>query len=249
MSEKELTLEYVLSKRPELSNVEVRKEDHKRDIKSFVLRGQKLRQVQLNALLENYDKHCLTYTGQKLDFSKIFGNDNPVVIEIGFGMGESTIEIAKTNPNINYLGLEVFLFGFSKVLVNIEKEDLKNLKIMRFDATDVVKNLIEDNSISGFHIFFPDPWPKKKHHRRRLINDDFVKLLTSKLKKGGYIYCATDWEDYANQMLEVLSNNNDLQNPYPGFAPRISWRPVTGFETKGLKQNFKINEVWFEKNC
>lgn len=233
---------------PELARVERRQENGWREIKSFVLRGQKLKDFQIQALKDHFHDYAIVYDENKpMDFEAIFGNRNPVVIEIGFGMGESTLKIAKDNPDVNYLGIEVFLYGFSKLLANAAKEGLKNLKLMRFDAVQVLQDMVPDNSVDGFHIFFPDPWPKKRHHKKRLIQVPFATLLASKLKKGGYIYCVTDWEDYAKQMLEVMDNVECLVNPYGGFAPERPWRPETGFERKGLEKEYVINEVWVEK--
>ena len=233
---------------PELSRVERRQDINRREIKSFVLRGQKLKDYQIKALREHYHDYAIVYCeNEKLDFHKVFGNSNPVVIEIGFGMGESTLKIARDNPDINYLGIEVFLYGFSKLLANASKENLKNIKLMRFDAVQVLSDMVQDGTVDGFHVFFPDPWPKKRHHKKRLIQRPFAELLASKLKSGGYIYCVTDWEDYAKQMLEVLSSVDGLSNPYGGFAPERTWRPETGFERKGLEKDYKISEVWVEK--
>ena len=233
---------------PELARVERRQENGWREIKSFVLRGQKLKDFQIQALKEHFHDYAIVYDENKpMDFEVIFGNRNPVVIEIGFGMGESTLKIARENPDVNYLGIEVFLYGFSKLLANAAKENLKNLKLMRFDAVQVLRDMVPDNSVDGFHIFFPDPWPKKRHHKKRLIQVPFATLLASKLKKGGYIYCVTDWEDYAGQMLQVMDNVEGLVNPYGGYAPERPWRPETGFERKGLEKDYVINEVWVEK--
>ena len=233
---------------PELARVERRQENGHREIKSFVLRGQKLKDFQIKALKEHFSDYAIVYNQDKpMDFEAIFGNKNPVIMEIGFGMGESTLRIAKENPDKNYIGMEVFLYGFSKLLANAAKENLTNLKLMRFDAVQVLQDMVPDNSVDGFHVFFPDPWPKKRHHKKRLIQVPFATLLASKLKKGGYIYCVTDWEEYADQMLEVFSQVEMLSNPYNGFAPPLPWRPETGFERKGLEKDYKINEVWVIK--
>ncbi|MBR1582644.1 MAG: tRNA (guanosine(46)-N7)-methyltransferase TrmB [Spirochaetales bacterium] len=233
---------------PQLARVERRQENGHREIKSFVLRGQKLKDFQIKALKEHFYEYAIVYNHNKpMDFEAIFGNKNPVIIEIGFGMGESTLKIAKENPDRNYIGIEVFLYGFSKLLANASKENLSNLRLMRFDAVQVLQDMVPDNSVDGFHVFFPDPWPKKRHHKKRLIQVPFAELLASKLKSGGYIYCVTDWEDYANQMLEVFGKVDILSNPYNGFAPQVPWRPETGFERKGLEKDYKINEIWVEK--
>ncbi len=241
-------LEEVFDLIPELRMVEHRDENSWREIKSYVLRGQRLKQYQIDALKNHFYDYALVHSFEKLNFSRVFGNDNPVVIEIGFGMGESTARIARENPNINYLGIEVFLYGFSKLLATIAKEGLTNLRIMRYDAVQVLEDMISDDSVSGFHIFFPDPWPKKRHHKKRLVQLPFTTLLAQKLKKGGYIYCVTDWEDYANQMLSVLEATPGMVNPYrcveerdldgepssefvslDGFAPRDGFAPQAGF--------------------
>ncbi len=242
-----MTLEEIYQIIPSLRSIETRDEKGWREIKSYQVRGQKLKDFQVNALRDHFYEYALEYKGQKLNFKEIFRNDNPVVIEIGFGMGDSTARIAAKNPNINYLGIEVFLYGFSKLLSNIVNMGLKNVRIMRFDAVEVLTDLIEDNSIWGFHVFFPDPWPKKRHHKKRLIQLPFASLMAQKLKQGGYIYCVTDWQEYADQMLEVFNEVKGLKNPYDGFAPSRDWRPETNFERKGLDKDYKINEVWFEK--
>ena len=245
-------LEALFAQIPELKTVEHRDENAWREIKSYVLRGQRLKSYQIEALKNHFYDYAVVHSFEKLDFATLFGNDNPVVIEIGFGMGDSTARIARENPNINYLGIEVFLYGFSKLLSTIANEGLTNLRIMRYDAVQVLEDMIEDGSVSGFHIFFPDPWPKKRHHKKRLVQLPFTTLLAQKLKKGGYIYCVTDWEDYAKQMLSVLEATPSMVNPYAGgslggFAPARPWRPETSFERKGLDKSYTINEVWVEK--
>ncbi|MGP1419640.1 MAG: tRNA (guanosine(46)-N7)-methyltransferase TrmB [Sphaerochaetaceae bacterium] len=241
------TLADAIEKHPQINQIEIRRADRRRGVKTFVLRGQKLGTRQIEALCNDFDKYCLTYQPEPIDFHSVFGNANPVVVEIGFGMGESTIKLAKDNPGTNFIGFEVFLFGFSKVLYKIGESGLSNLRIMRFDAIEAIAAMIPDGSVKGFHIFFPDPWQKKRHHGRRLIQKPFADLLVSKLVKGGYIYAVTDWEEYGLEMLQVLSSTAGLSNPYDGFADRIPWRPQTGFEKKGLEHNHQISEVWFER--
>lgn len=234
---------------PDIQNVEVSSPSNKRAIKSFVLRGGRLHKFQVEALRLYANDYTVSYTGQSLDWKELFGNDNPVVIEIGFGMGDSTARIARENPDINYLGIEVFLSGFSKLLHEIGSAGMKNIRLMRFDAVEVIRDMVPENSVDGFHIFFADPWPKKKHHKRRLVQGPFAGLLASRLKPGGYIYCVTDWQEYADQMLEVFADIPALHNPYEGFAPSRSWRPLTKFEQKGLDKQHPINEVWVEKKA
>jgi tRNA (guanine-N7-)-methyltransferase len=222
-------------------------EDGKRTVKSFVLRGSRLAPYQKEALDLYTDRFAIPFNDAPLDFEEVFGNSNPVIIEIGFGMGRSTERIATQMPLSNFIGIEVFLNGFTKLLSAAGRQDIQNLRLIRFDAVEVLGKMIPDSSIAGFHIFFPDPWPKKKHHKRRLVQLPFARLLARKLAPNGYIYCVTDWEEYAHQMLEVFSQVEGLYNPHHGFSPPHSWRPTTGFEEKGMRKSHLINEVWVEK--
>lgn len=232
---------------PSLATVETRELGTHRPIKSFVLRSGSLKPFQIEALRLYHKSHVLEFQPKVVDFKALFGNDKPLIIEIGFGMGSSTHRIAKERDEYNYLGLEVFLSGFAKLLSLVGKDDMENIRLMRFDAVDVLTSMIADSSVAGFHIFFPDPWQKKKHQKRRLIQEPLARLLANKLKQGGYIYCVTDWEEYAFQMVDVFAKVPSLVNPYGGFAPPRPWRPTTSFEQKGLAQEFPINEVWVEK--
>jgi len=221
--------------------------DGKRGIKSFVLRKGSLSVYQKEALLQYSDTYSIVYKEELLDPSTIYPNDNPLIIEIGFGMGDATKRIAEEQPDKNFLAIEVFLSGFTKLLDYAGKQSKDNLRLIRFDAVSVLNDMIEDNSIHGFHIFFPDPWPKKKHQKRRLIQQQFAQLLASKLIGGGYIYCVTDWSEYAHQMVEVFAQEPTLINKSEGFCESISWRPTTSFEQKGLQKEHEIFEVWVEK--
>ena len=179
---------------------------------------------------------------------KNFSNENPLVIEIGFGMGRATAAIAEQNPCINYLGIEVHKPGIGRLLWEIEKRSLTNIRIIEGDASDFIKNKIQDHTVSGFHIFFPDPWPKKRHHKRRLITRPFTDILASKLIFGGYIFMVSDWADYGEWALKELGNTKGLKNKYNDFAPPQNWRPKTEFEQKGLKKNHEIKELFFIQN-
>ncbi|MDC7124536.1 MAG: tRNA (guanosine(46)-N7)-methyltransferase TrmB [Spirochaetales bacterium] len=197
--------------------------------------------------IENYsNKYCIEYKEEMLDTKKFFKNEK-LCIEIGFGMGHATSAIAEKNPETDYLGVEVHTPGVGRLLSEIENRELKNLKIIQHDAVDVLNNMIADNSVHGFHIFFPDPWPKKKHWKRRLINNEFCNILVNKLKKDGYIYTATDWEDYALQMFEVFSSEKKLENVYEKWAASPLWRPETAFEHKGLDKNHLIRELYYKR--
>ncbi len=232
---------------PELRWVETKSEDSKRSIKSYVLRTSYLKSFQLEAVKKYYATYGIPFERKTLDYKEVYGNDNPLIIEIGFGMGTATERIAKERNQFNYLGLEVFLSGFTKLLDRVGTEQLDNVRLMRFDAVEVLNAMIPDNSVAGFHIFFPDPWPKKRQQKRRLIQVPFATLLASKLVKGGYIYCATDWEEYAYQMIEVFDQVPSLENKFKGFCPPVTWRDTTKFEQKGLDKSHPINEVWVEK--
>jgi tRNA (guanine-N7-)-methyltransferase len=181
-----------------------------------------------------------------LDFPRIFGNDNPVVVEIGFGMGIATAQIAEVHPDTNYIGIEVHTPGIGRLLWEIERRQLKNIRIIEHDAVEVLERAA-DASVSGFHIFFPDPWPKKRHHKRRLIQKPFTETVSAKLKSGGYIYMVTDWAEYGDWSLAELSAVAGLKNAYNGFAPPQTWRPKTKFEQKGLQKGHEIRELLFKK--
>ena len=219
----------------------------RREIKTFVLRASRMTDSQKRDYETLSTRWCIPFEKKPLNFADIFNNSNPVVVEIGFGMGAATAIIAEQNPNINYLGLEVHTPGVGRLLGNIRDKNLQNLLIVEHDAMEVLEYMIPDNSVSGFHVFFPDPWPKKKHHKRRLMQRPRTNLLSKKLYEGGYIYMATDWEPYAEFALEELSLTENLKNKYDGYAPHQTWRPETKFEHKGLLAERKICELFFEK--
>ena len=225
-----------------------------RTIKSFVLRSGRITKLQQHALDTYAPLYCIPYeTENKLDFASIFGNSNPTVVEIGFGDGEATYQMAERNPGTNFLALEVYPPGVGALLDVVHTKELSNVRIVHHDAAEVVENMVAAGSVSGFHIFFPDPWQKKRHKKRRLINSAFVSILADKLKDGGYIYCATDWEDYALQMQEVLRGEKRLSSPFASFAEKdndiVPWRPQTKFERKGIAVGRTIFESYFVKTC
>jgi tRNA (guanine-N7-)-methyltransferase len=169
------------------------------------------------------------------------------VLEIGFGMGAATAEIAAARPDTDFLGVEVHTPGVGALLKRIGEMELTNLRILQHDAVQVVEQMITPASLAGVHVFFPDPWHKKKHHKRRLIQPAFVALLASRLARGGYLHCATDWQPYAEQMLEVLSAEPTLENTAEGYAPRPDYRPLTKFEARGLKLGHGVWDLVFSK--
>ena len=218
---------------------------HRRPIKTFVLRKGRITDAQKKAYAEYASRWCISYKDMQLSFTEVFGNDHPVIIEIGFGMGLATAEIAARHPDVNYIGIEVFQAGVGKLLSEIEQRSLKNIRIIEHDAIEVLKTMIPDASVAGFHIFFPDPWPKKKHHKRRLIRRPRTDLLTQKLYENGYLYMVTDWFEYAEDAYAELSATNGLRSRYEGFAPPQQWRPQTKFEQKGLNKAHRITELLF----
>lgn len=218
-----------------------------RTVKTYVLRQGRMTAAQMRDYAELSKDWCVPFSTDRLNLACVFKNENPVVIEIGFGMGDATVQIAGENPGVNYLGIEVHRPGVGKVLGEIRSRGLKNLYLIEHDALDVLEYMIPDGSVSGFHIFFADPWQKKKHHKRRLIQRPRTDLLAKKLRSGGYLYFVTDWQEYADFALEELTRTPGLSNKYEAFAPSQPWRPKTKFERKGLNANRMIRELFFEK--
>lgn len=221
---------------------------YRRGIKTYVLRKGRMTQAQERDYEELSPVWCIPFKNEKLNLIDVFGNTNPVVIEIGFGMGKATAEIAEKNPDVNYIGIEVHTPGVGRLLGEIRSRDLKNLYIIEHDALEVLDNMIGDGSVNGFHIFFPDPWQKKKHHKRRMVKRPNTDLFSRKLCAGGYIYFVTDWREYADFALEELENTDGIRNRFKAFAEGIDWRPETKFERKGLDADREIKELYFEKS-
>jgi tRNA (guanine-N7-)-methyltransferase len=223
-------------------------------IRSYVLRQGRATRAQDRAW-ELYGTHFLVPTpapGEAvpegslppLDFAELFGNPNPVVLEIGFGMGHATAEIALANPDRNYLGVEVHRPGVGALLDKAGDAGISNLKIIHHDVVPVLARMVPPGSLAGVHVFFPDPWRKKRHFKRRLIQAPFLETLAAACRPGAYLYLATDWADYAQWMLEELAKAPSWRNQYEGFAPAIEWRPSTSFEKKGLAKEHVIREVF-----
>ena len=219
-----------------------------RRVRSFVLRAGRMSPAQRRSY-ENFFPLYARKCDEKgiINFEELFGNKNPVVIEIGFGMGLATAAIAGQNPGVNYLGIEVHRPGIGRLLWETEKRELRNIRIIEGDAAEILGHNIADNSVSAFHIFFPDPWPKKRHQKRRLITRPFTDLLAAKLIAGGYICMASDWADYADWALRELSATPGISNKYGSFAERQNWRPQTEFERKGLQKKHEVRELFFTK--
>ena len=190
---------------------------------------------------------AIDYTAQEIDLNAVFGRPAPKILEIGFGMGDATAVIAAAHSEQDYLGIEVHSPGVGSLLLQTEVRALSNLKIIQHDAVEVLRDMIPDGSLAGVHIFFPDPWHKTRHNKRRLIKPDFVAQLARKLSPGGYLHTATDWEDYAVQILAVLSAEPALTNTADGYAPRPDYRPLTKFEQRGIRLGHGVWDIVFKK--
>jgi len=214
-------------------------------VRSFVLRSGRGTSGQRKAYDSLSPRFMIPFDYKPLDFTAAFGNDNPVIAEIGFGMGAATAIIAAENPGNNYLGIEVHRPGIGRLLWEIEQRSLANIKIIEHDAVEVFVQMIPPRALAGIHLFFPDPWPKKRHHKRRLVQRPFTETLASRLKQGGYLYMVTDWEDYAQWALAELGQTNSLANTCDGFAEPQAWRPRTKFEQKGLAKAHQVRELLY----
>lgn len=230
----------------------IEQESDRRDhIRSFVLRQGRVSNAQQRYYDEGMPRFGIPYAAAALDLNAVFGRVAPKFLEIGCGMGETTATIAAAHPQHDYLGLEVHTPGVGSLLKEIATRELANLRVIQHDAVEVVRDMIPPGSLAGIHVYFPDPWPKKRHHKRRLIQPAFVHELALRLAPGGYLHCATDWEEYAQQMLEVLgaepllANTADAQSG--GFALRPDWRPQTKFETRGLRLGHGVWDVLFRR--
>jgi len=214
-------------------------------IRSFVMRRGHLSDAQRDAHERLLPQYGVPPGDGPIDFEALFGRLAPVVLEIGFGMGHTTAEIAAARPETDFLGIEVYTPGVGSLLRHIEDDALRNVRIIQLDAVEVLKQRIARASLAGVHIYFPDPWPKLRHHKRRLIQQPFIADLATRITPGGYLHCATDWEPYAHQMLQVLSAEPLLVNQTDGFAPRPDWRPLTKFEQRGMRLGHGVFDLIF----
>ncbi|MBL8327268.1 MAG: tRNA (guanosine(46)-N7)-methyltransferase TrmB [Rubrivivax sp.] len=216
-----------------------------RPIRSFVVRAGRMGSGQKRALELLSERFVLPCSPAAPDWAAVFGREAPRVLEIGFGMGDATARIAAQQPATDFIGVEVHPPGVGALLQRIENQALGNLRIIQHDAVEVLQQMIAPRSLAGVHIYFPDPWHKKRHHKRRLIQAPFVELLCSRLAPGSYLHCATDWQPYAEQMLQVLTDCPQLLNSAEGYAPRPSWRPLTKFEQRGLQRGHGVWDLLF----
>ena len=216
-------------------------------IRSFVTRAGRLSTGQARAFEQFGPQFLIEYKKEMLDYEAAFGRKAPVILEIGFGMGDTTAHIARLMPEKDFIGVEVHTPGVGSLLKQIGEQDIQNLRLIQHDVFEVLNHMVPDGSLAGVHVFFPDPWHKARHNKRRLIQAPFVKLLCQKLETGGYIHLATDWEDYAVQMLDVLGAEEMLANTAEGYAPQPAYRPLTKFENRGLKLGHGVWDLVFTK--
>lgn len=218
-----------------------------RPIRSYVLRQGRLSEAQRRACEQLLPRFGIDYQPARLDLDAAFARRGPKILEIGSGMGETTALIAQANPDSDYLAVEVHVPGVGSLLRRIEALGLKNVRVIRHDAVEVVRDMIGEATLTGVHLFFPDPWPKKRHHKRRLLHAQFVHALARRLLPGGYLHMATDWQDYADSALAILGGETLLENTARGFAQRPPQRPLTKFETRGLRLGHRVWDLVFRR--
>ena len=219
----------------------------RRPIRSFVLRQGRISNAQRRAHADLLPVYGVPFSPVALDLGRVFGRAAPKILEIGFGMGETTAAIAQQHPENDYLGVEVHTPGVGSLLKRIAELHLENVRVIQHDAVEVLRHMIPSAALDGVHIFFPDPWPQKRHHKRRLVQPPFVALLASRMKPGATVHACTDWEEYARQMLEVLSAEPALQNTAFGYIDRPDTRPQTKFELRGIKLGHRVWDLVFRK--
>ena len=218
-----------------------------RPIRSFALRGGHMSEAQKRGYDQGMAIWSLPFCNALVDYPSVFDNSNPVVFEIGFGMGETTAAIAANHPELNFIAAEVYTSGVGSLMKRIIENKLTNIRVIQHDAVEVLTHMIAPSSLHGVHIYFPDPWHKARHNKRRLIQAPFVSHLSERIQLGGYLHCATDWEDYAVQMLAVLGQEPHLKNTVDTYAPTPAWRPQTKFETRGLRLGHGVWDLLLRK--
>ena len=218
-----------------------------RPVRSFVLRQGRISDAQERALTTLLPRHGLAFQAAPLDFVATFKRNAPVILEIGFGMGEASAAIAQAHPDQDFIGIEVHAPGVGALLLQIDAMALQNVRVIRHDAVEVIAQMVPENSLAGIHVYFPDPWPKKRHHKRRLLQPAFVAALARRLTPGGYLHVATDWEEYAEQVVATAAAQPLLVNSAERFAPRPQWRPQTKFEARGMRLGHGVWDVLFRR--
>jgi len=222
-----------------------------RPIRSYVLRQGRLTRGQERAFELYWPRLGLDYQAAPLDLAGVFGNSNPVYLEIGFGNGESLAAMARDNPDRNYIGIEVHRPGVGHLLMKLEEYGCGNVRVCHHDAVEVLRDMVPDQALAGVYLFFPDPWHKKRHHKRRIVQPGLVQLLAQKIQPGGFLHAATDWEDYALHMLAVLRSSSDFRNTAVegDFVARPDYRPLTRFEQRGLRLGHGVWDLIFERGA
>jgi tRNA (guanine-N7-)-methyltransferase len=222
-----------------------------RRIRSFGAARARMTRAQQRAYLQDFPRFAVPYRAQPFDAAASFGRAAPLILEIGFGMGETTAAIAAANPQLDLLAVEVFAAGIGSLSRRLAELELPNVRIVHHDAVEVVRDMLAPGSAAGIHIFFPDPWPKARHHKRRLVNRSFIAVVAERLCAGGYVHCATDWQPYAEQMLQVLSGEPRLRNLHENVAPAprnpLCERPTTKFDARGQKLGHRVVDLVFER--
>jgi tRNA (guanine-N7-)-methyltransferase len=211
-------------------------------VRSYSIRGSRITVAQRQAKTALQMVHGIEFKQEIIDLKAIFPKANKVIMEIGFGMGEATAMIAKNHPDNAYIAVDVHPPGIGKLLSRIDEDKLANIKVIEDDVHVVLQHMFADHCLDGIHLFFPDPWPKKKHHKRRIVSDGFLQLIHPKLKKGGFIHIATDWVPYATSIQEVFSNSDLFAG---GVIPKPEWRPVTRFEDQGIDKDHAVNDMYY----
>lgn len=230
---------------------EIKPEFKRKDIRSYVIRGGRMTPGQKNAFDTQWSEYGLSLYDGTLDYEQVFGRQAPVVLEIGFGMGDSMLEMTKQESDKNFLGIEVHPPGVGRLINNAGKDGVKNLRVYMADALDVLEDCIPDNTVDRFQLYFPDPWHKKKHHKRRIVQPAFVQRIRQKLKIGGVFHLATDWENYAEHMMEVMCAAEGYTNQSGEFhyAERPDYRPLTKFEKRGERLGHGVWDLLFERTA
>jgi tRNA (guanine-N7-)-methyltransferase len=211
-------------------------------VRSYSIRGSRITVAQRQAKTALQMVHGIEFKQEIIDLKAIFPKANKIIMEIGFGMGEATAIIAKNHPDNAYIAVDVHPPGIGKLLARIDEDKLNNVKVIEDDVHVVLEHMFADHCLDGIHLFFPDPWPKKKHHKRRIVNDGFLQLIHPKLKKSGFIHIATDWVPYATSIQEVFSNSDLFAG---GVIPKPEWRPVTRFEDQGIDKDHAVNDMYY----
>ena len=214
-------------------------------IRTYRLRGSRITGPQQSALDKYWALYGIEYSYEFLDLPALFPNSKEVILEIGFGMGEATALLGRDFPETGYLAVEVHKPGIGKLMARIEELGLSNIRIIAGDAHPILRTMIPDKSVDGIHLFFPDPWPKKRHHKRRIVNSEFLNLIHPKLKNGGYFHIATDWVPYAEQIQEVFAASPLFRG---GVVDRPEWRPLTRFEGQGITKDHQVNDLRYFAN-